>query len=155
MNKEFRLKKIDEIRNYLIEEINRNELMSKKHKKPCRVLNYIDHSFIVISTITGCVSISAFASLVGIPIGITSYSIGLKICAITVGIKKYKSIIKKKKKKHDKIVLLAKSKLNSIEVLISKALIDSNISHDEFVLINNVLKEFYDMKEEIKNSNGK
>ena len=84
-----------------------------------------------------------------------SSGIGLKIYAITAGIKKYKSIIKKKKKKHDKIVLLAKSKLNSIEVLISKALIDSNISHDEFVLINNVLKEFYDMKEEIKNSNGK
>ena len=51
--------------------------------------------------------------------------------------------------------MLAKSKLNSIEVLISKALIDSNISHDEFVLINNVLKEFYDMKKEIKNSNDK
>ena len=82
MNQEFRLKKIDEIRNYLIEEINRNELMSKKHKKPCRVLNYIDHSFIVISTITGCVSISAFASLVGIPIRITSSAIGLKICVI-------------------------------------------------------------------------
>ena len=71
------------------------------------------------------------------------------------GIKKHKSIIKKKRKKHDKIVLLAKSKLNNIEVLISKALTDSNISHDEFVLINNVLKEFYDMKEEIKNSNNK
>ena len=61
----------------------------------------------------------------------------------------------KKRKKHDKIVLLAKSKLNSMEVLISKSLIDSNISHDEFVLINNVLKEFYDMKAEIKNSNNK
>ena len=95
---------------------------------------------------TGCVSISAFASLVGIPIGITSSSIGLKICAITVGIKKYKSIIKKKKKKHDKIVLLAKSKLNSIEILISKSLIDSVIIHDEFVLINNVLKGYNQMK---------
>ena len=51
--------------------------------------------------------------------------------------------------------MLAKSKLNSIEVLISKALIDSNISRDEIVLINNVPKEFYDMKEEIKNSIGK
>ena len=50
--------------------------------------------------------------------------------------------------------MLEKSKLNSIEVLISKTLIDPNISHDEFVLINNVLKEFYDMKEEIKNSNN-
>ena len=55
-------------------------------------------------------------------------------------------MIKKKKKKHDKIVLLAKSKLNSIEVLISKALIDSNISYDQFVLINNVLKEFMTLK---------
>ena len=50
-------------------------------------------------------------------------------------------------------MLQAKSKLNSIEFLISKALINSNISHDEFVLINNVLKELYDTKEEIKNSN--
>ena len=86
-------------------------------------------------------SISAFASLVGIPIGITSSVIGLKACVITAGIKN-KSTIKKKKKKHDKIVLLAKYKLYSIEVLISKALIDSNISQDEFVLINNGLKNF-------------
>ena len=66
-------------------------------------------------------SISAFASLVGIPIGIKSSSIGLKICEITAGIKQYKSIIKKKKKKRDKIVVLEKSKLNSIAFLISKA----------------------------------
>ena len=104
--------------------------MSKKHEKFCRVLNYIDHSLIVYSTISGCVSISAFTSLVGIPIGIASSTIVLK----TAGIKMYTSIIEKKRKKHDKIVLLAKSKLFSI--------IDSNISHDEFVLINNVMKEF-------------
>ena len=120
--------------------------MSRKHKKVCTTLNYIEHFLILASTITGCISISAFASLIGIPIGITSSAIGLKICAITAGIKKYKSIIKKKKKKHDKIVLLAKSKLNSIEVLISKALIDSVISHDEFVLINSVLKEYNETK---------
>ena len=71
------------------------------------------------------------------------------MCAIAAGMKKYKSVIKKKKKKHDKIVLLTKSRLNNIEVLISKALIDSNISHDEFVLMSNVPKE-YNMKEEIK-----
>ena len=76
-------------------------------------------------------------------------AIGLKICVITAEIKKYKSLIKKKKKKNYKGVLSAKSKLNSIEVLVFKALIDSNISH------NNVMKEFYDMKEEIKNSNIK
>ena len=129
--------------------------MSKKHKKVCRVFNYIYHSLIVTSTITGCISISAFASLVGIPIGIATSIIGLKICAITAGIKMCKSIIKKKRKKHDKIVLLAKSRLNSIEVLICKVLIDSNISHDEFVLRNNVVNEFSDMEEEIKIFNNK
>ena len=59
------------------------------------------------------VSVSAFASLVRVLVGITSSAIGIKICAITAGIKKYKSIIKKKKKKHDKIVLLGKDKLNT------------------------------------------
>ena len=56
-----------------------------------------------------------------------------------------------KKKKYDKKVLLAKSKLNSIEVLISKTLIDSNIIHDEFVSLNNLLKELDNMREEIRN----
>ena len=64
----------------------------------CRVLNYIDHSLIIISKITACVYISAFASLVGIPVGITSSAIELNICVITARIKKYKSMIKKTKK---------------------------------------------------------
>ena len=113
----------------------------------------MDHFVISASTITGCISISAFASLFDIPIGITNSAIGLKIFAITVGFKKFKSIIKKKKKRHDKIVLLAKSKLNKIEVFISKALIDSNITDDKFVLINNVQKEYNEMKKEIKDLN--
>ena len=73
--------------------------------------------------------------------------VGLRSCVITAVIKKRKSIIKKKKRKHDKIVLLAKSKLNCIEVLIYKALVD----YDKFVLMNNVVKEYNKMKEEIKN----
>ena len=125
--------------------------MCKKHKKVCGVLNYIEHLLILVSAVTGCVSISDFSSLVGIPVGITSSAIGLEICVVTAGMKKYKSIIKKKKKKHDKIILLAKYKLNSIEVLISKVLIDSNITHDEFVSTNNVLKEYDNMKEETNN----
>ena len=102
------------------------------------------------STITGCVSISVFTDLIGIPIGITTSAIRLKICVITAEIKKYESLIKKKKKKHDKIALLAKSELNNVEVLISKALIDSVISHDKFVSINNVLKEYNEIKIEVK-----
>ena len=116
--------------------------MNKKHQIVCRVQNYIEHVLILNSIVAGCVSISAFASFVGIAIGITSSAGRLKISVITAGIIRHQSLIKKKKKKHDKIVLLAKSKLNDIEILISKALIDSNITHGEFVLINNMLKEF-------------
>ena len=151
MSQEFRLKMKNEPRIYFLEEIEKTELMSKKHKKVCTTLNYIEHFLILASTITWYISISVFASLLGIPIGITSSVIGLKICAIAAGIKKYKSVIKKKKKNSDKIILLAKSKLNSIEVLISKASINSVINHDELVLINTVLKEYDKMKEEIKN----
>ena len=74
-------------------------MISKKHKKVFTTLNYIQLSLILIFTITGYVSISAFASLVDIPIGITSSAVGLKICVITAAIKKkYKSIIKKRKR---------------------------------------------------------
>ena len=98
----------------------------------CTNLNYIEHFLILASTITGCISISAFDSLLGIPIRITSSATGLRICATAPGIKKIKSIIKKKKKKHNKTALLAKSKLNSREVLVSNPLIDSNVIHEEF-----------------------
>ena len=79
-----------------------------------------------------------------------SSATGLKICAITAGIKNYNSIIKKKKKNRDKIVLLAKSKLNTIALWISKSLMDSVISHDEFVLINDMRKEYNDIKKKSK-----
>ena len=88
--------------------------------------------------------------IVDILIRITSSAIELRIYAITTGIKKCKSIIKKMKVKHGKIVLFAKSKLNSITVLISKGLIDSGFN-GEFISINNVLKEYNGMKKEMKN----
>ena len=132
-NLKFRLTKIDEIKH--------NDLMSEKHKKTCKYLNYIEHLLILVSTVTSCV-----------PVGMTTSAVITKICPITTGIKKYKSIINKKKKKHDKIASLGKTKLNTIEVLISKALIDSYISHDKFISVNNVLREYNEMKEEIKKS---
>ena len=149
ISQKFKLKNIDETRNYFLKEIKQNELISRKHKKICTTLNYSENFLILASTIIGCIWISSFASFLGIPIGITSSVIGLRICAAAAWVKKCKSIIKKKKQ--DKLVLLAKPKLNSIEVLLSKALIDPSISHDEFVLINNVLKEYIEKKEEIKN----
>ena len=118
ISQEFRLKNIDETRNYFLKEIEQNELMNKKHKKVCTALNYIEHFFVLASTITGYIYIYIYI-LLSIPRGIISSAIRIKIYSITSGIKQYNSIIKKKKKKYDKIILLAKSKLNSIEVLIS------------------------------------
>ena len=125
---EFRFRKIDETRNYLLTEIKHNDLISETCKKTYKYLNYIENLLILVSTITGCILISAFASLVDINVGVTSSSVGINICAIIAGIKKYNSIIKKKKKKHDKIVLLGEDKLNTIEVLISNSLVDSYIA---------------------------
>lgn len=76
--------------------------------------------------------------LVGIPIGIATSEAKLQICTTTAGIRKYKSIIKKNENNHDKIVLLAK-KLKTLEALISEALFDSYINHNQFVLVDNVL----------------
>ena len=91
ISQEFRLKNKDETRNYVAEEIQHNELASRKHKKVCTALKYINYFLILASTITQSILISAFASLHGVPIGIMSSSIVLKICAITTGIEKYKS----------------------------------------------------------------
>ena len=84
ISQEFRLKNVDETRNYLFKEINRNELISKNTETFVRT----EYFLILSSTITGWISISSFSSLVGILLGITSSAIELKICAISVGIKK-------------------------------------------------------------------
>ena len=111
--------------------------MSESYKKTYKYLNYTKLLLILISAITSCVSISAFASLVCVPVGAASSAVGIK-SLYNHWRNQYKSIIKKKNKKHDKLVLLGKDKLNSIEFLNSKSLIDSYINHGEFDSIKNV-----------------
>ena len=100
ISQEFKLKNIDDTRNYFLKEIEQNELMSGWHKKVCMIPNYIEHFLILASTFAGYISIPAFASLIGIPIRIMSSAIQLQICAIAAGIKNYKSIVKKKRKRN-------------------------------------------------------
>ena len=88
IGQEFRSKEIDKTRNYSVEEMKQIQLISKKHKKVCNILQYSEHLLVLASTNTGCVSISAFASLVGIPVGIASSAITIKISVIATG-KKY------------------------------------------------------------------
>ena len=102
VNQEFTMKNIEKIKNCFIKETDQNKLMSNKHKKVCASLNYIEHFLILVSAENTCISIYVVVSLFVILIGITNSATELKIYAITAGIKKYQSIIKKKKKKHDK-----------------------------------------------------
>ena len=103
----------------------------------CKDLNYFDHFSPAVSN---CASIFDFASLVAVPVGLGISAAELKICTLIAGIKKYKSVIKKKGE-NTIIVLLAKTQFNTIEVLISKSLIDSYINHDKLASVNNVLLE--------------
>ena len=96
-----------------------------------------------------------FTSVVGAPVGIVSTGLTL-IFSLTTGIvKKLLSITRNKKKKHDKILMLAKSKLNSIETLISQALIDMEISHEEFITILKEKDKYEKMKENLRSENEK
>ena len=83
---DFKLKKTDEKRNYILEEIKHNDLMSRKHKNICRALNYFEHFLILISVVSG------------VPVGFASSAAGFNICAVTAGVKMYKPIINKKEK---------------------------------------------------------
>ena len=95
---EFKLKEMDKTRNYFMEEIKQNELISKKHKKLCKILKYTEHLLILAATVSEYVSVSALASLIGIPIGIASFATTINITIIIAQIKKHKSIAKKKEK---------------------------------------------------------
>ena len=126
----FRLYEIKKIENYFINEINERESYSKKLNKYVTTFDYIDKVLIVLSATSGGISIISFTNIIGTPVGIASASFTI-IFSLTTGItKKFLNITRNKKKKHDNILLLAKSKLNSVETLISQALIDMETSHE-------------------------
>ena len=150
-----RLNKRTEIENYFHEQINQRKPCSKKLSKYVTVFDYIDKILIVLSATSSGVSIISFTSIVGAPVGIASASLTL-IFSLTTGIvKKLLNITRNKKKKHDKILMLAKSKLNSIETLISQALIDMEISHEEFITILKEKDKYEKMKENLRSENEK
>ena len=134
MQTKFRLSEIIGIENYFYREINERKSYIKKLNKYITIFDYIDKILIILSTTSSGVSIISSTSIVRAPVGIASASFTL-IFSISKGIIKILKITRNKKKKHDKILMLAKSKLNSIEKLISKSLNDMEISHEEFIII--------------------
>ena len=148
-----RLYEIKNIENYFINEINERKSCSKKLSKYVTTFDYIDKILIILSATTGGVSIFSFTSVIGAPARIASASFTL-IFSITTGIvKKLLNITGKKKKKHDQILMLAKSKFNSIETLISQVLNVTEISHEEFITIFKEKDRYGKMKENMRDTN--
>ena len=126
--------------------------MSKTLIKYFASLEYFDKSLIVLSK-TGRISIASFPTVIGAPVGIMSASCSLAF-SITTGFVKKLLKTTRNKKKHNKIVMLARSKLNSIESKISEALINNEISHEDFMTILNEEKKYQELKESIRMMNS-
>ena len=141
-DQQFRLNKINEIKDYFIAEIKERELMSKRLSKYIASFDYFDKSLIVLSVTTGSISIASFATVIGAPVGMMSASCSLAFSITTGFVKKFLKTIRNKKKKQNKIVMLARTKLNSIERKISEALINNEISHEDFMSILNGEKTY-------------
>ena len=150
----FRLNKMNEIKDYFVAEIKERELMSKRLRKYIASFDYFSISLIVLSVITGSISIASYATAIGAPVAITSVSFSLTFPICTGIVKKLLKTIRSKNKKHNKIVMLAIGKLNSIESKISDALINNEISHEDFVTIINEEKKCRELKESIRMMNS-
>ena len=150
----FRLNEISKIKKYFNKEVNQRKSCSKKLSQYVAVFDYIDKILIVLRATSGGVCIISSISVVGAPVGIAGASFTL-IFSLTTGIKKLLSIKRNKNKKQDKILMLAKSKLNSIETLISQAVIDMEISHEEFITILKEKDKYEKMKEIVRSVSEK
>ena len=153
-NQQFRLNKSGEIEDYFIAEIKERELMSKKLSRYISFFDYFDKSLIVLSVTSGRVSIASFTTVIGIPVGIASASLSLSFSLCTGLVKKLLKATRNQKKKHNKIVMLARSKLSGIESKISEALINNQISHEDFITIINEERNYRELKENIRMMKG-
>ena len=150
----FRLNEINKVKDYFNSEIKERKEIIKKLSKYTVAFDYADKIFIGLSASFGTLSIVSHATIVGIPVGIAGSSLTLMFTVTTGIVKKLFNITRKKKKKHNKIILLAKNKLNIIETLMSQALIDFDISHEEFAKIIDEKIKYEGSKENIKNLKG-
>ena len=148
----YRLNQIDKIKDYFNNGINERKEIIKKLNKCIVSFDYLDQIFIALSASFGTLSIASYAAVVGIPVGIAGSSLTL-IFTIGTGISKsLLKVTKKRKKKHNKIIALAKSKLITIETLLSSALNNSKIRHKEFTNIITEKNIYENIKENTKNT---
>ena len=145
-----KLNKINEIKDNFIAEIKERELMSKRLIKYIASFDYFDKSLIVLSVATDSISIASFAILIGAPVGMMSAICSLVFSITTGFVKTFLKTTRNKKKKHNKIIMVARSKLNSIESRISEALINNEISHEDFMITLNEQMKHRELKESIR-----
>ena len=150
----FRLNKINEIKDYFVAEIKETELMSKRLSQYIAFCDNFDKSLIILSATSCSISIAPFATVIGTPVGIASASLSLTFSLSTGTVKKLLKTTRNKKKKHNKNVMLVRSKLNSIESKVSEALINSEICHEDFMVIINEEKNYRELKENIRMMNS-
>ena len=150
-----RLNEINKSKDCFNPEIQERKPLSKKLSKHFAAFDYIDKTLIDLSAKSGGISIISFTSVIGVPAGLASASFTLTFSLTTGVIKKLLKITRKKKKKHNEIVMLAKSKLNSIETLMSQALIDFDISHKQFKTIVSDREKYEQMNENIRNTKSR
>ena len=150
---QFGLNKIKKIKHYFVTKIKERELMSKRLSKYIASFDYFDKLLIVLSVTTGSISIASFATVIGAPVGMMSTSCSLAFSVTTVIVKKLLKATRNKKKKQNKTVMLARSKLYSIENKISEALVNNEISHEDFMTIINE-KKYRELKESIEMTNS-
>ena len=148
----YRLDEINKIRDYFDNEIKERKDIIKKLNKYLVSFNYLDKTYIILSASFSTLSIALYASVVGIPAGIMGASLNLVFTLGTGISKSLLNLTKKRKKKHNKIMILAKNKLNTIDTLLSSALNDSKISHEEFSNIITEKNIYENIKENIKNT---
>ena len=146
----FRLNKINEINNYFVAEVKERELISKTLSKYIASFEYVDKSLIVLSLTNSINSITSFVTVIAPLIGIESASFSLSFSILTGIVKKLLKTRQNKNKKHNKIVMLARSKLNSIESKIYEALINNEISHEDFMILINKERNYREIKESIR-----
>ena len=146
----FRLDEINKIKDYLNSEIKERKVIIKKISKYIVPFDYADKLFITLSASFGTLSIVSHATIVGIPVGIAGASLTLIFTLTTGVVKKSLNVTRKKKKKHNKIIAFARSKLNIIEHLIAQALIDFDISHEEFSKIIYEKNNYEQIRDNIK-----
>ena len=148
----YRLDEINKTRYYFDNEIKERKDIIKKLNKYLVSFDYLDKILITLSASFGTLSIASYASVVGIPAGITGASLNLVFTLGTGISKSLLNLTKKRKKKHNKIIVLAKNKLNTIDTLLASALNDSKISHEEFSNIITEKNIYENIKENIKNT---